>query len=136
MKVPLEESKSTDSTHRLVFDADGICIITLQGLPQPAEIERLIEDYVAGVELHPWRLKMILLDISRLQHMQARTRQVFSELLIQASHHYDDGVYLAVAGGPCMIRRYTEFFCKALKFGDRFHSFDTLEQAFVWLKKN
>lgn len=136
MKTTLEKTSAPCASHQLAFNDKGVCTIILEGLPQPTEIEGLIEEYVTRVELLPYPLKVILLDISRLAHMQALTRQVFSEFLIQASNHYGDKVQLLIAGGPYMIRKYTEIFCKALKFGDRFHSLEKLEQAQSWLKDN
>lgn len=38
---------------RLDFNENGVCRIRLEGLPEPSEIEQLIEDYVTGVELLP-----------------------------------------------------------------------------------
>lgn len=119
---------------KLVFTNEGVCYIVLNGLPQPNEIESLIEDYVSVVELSPCELKVILLDISQMVHMQARSRMVFAELLAQASHHYGDKVEVVIAGGPFMIRKYTEILCRSLRFGDRTHSFDSLEQALAWVE--
>jgi hypothetical protein len=122
------------SQERLVYTDDGVCYIVLDGLPHPKQVESLIEDYVSMVELSPCELKVILLDISEMTHMQARTRQVFAELLAQASHHYGDRVKVVIAGGPSMIRKYTEILCRSLRFGNRTHSFDTLDQALAWVE--
>ena len=118
----------------LTFTESGICRMQLEGLPQPSEIEELIESYVTKVELLPYPLKVILLDISQLVHMPVRTRQVFSDLLVEASRHYADKVEVVIAGGPPMIRKFTEILCKAIKFADKTHSFATLEEARSWIQ--
>jgi hypothetical protein len=106
----------------------------LEGLPQPSEIEKLIESYITKVELLPYPLRVILLDISELVHMPVRTRQVFSDLLVEASRHYADKVEVVIAGGPPMIRKFTEILCKAIKFAEKTHSFPTLEEARSWIQ--
>lgn len=131
-----ELSPGAQAKKRLTFSKDGICRICLEGLPKPFEIEALIEDYVANVEFFPYTLKVILLDISQLVHLAARSRQVFSELLVQASKHYGSEVQLVIAGGPPMIRKYTEIFCRALRFKKATLSFETLEQVISWLGSN
>jgi hypothetical protein len=130
---PLENA-SDDNV--LDFTEDGVCRIVLKGLPQPEELEELVGEYVSKVELLPYRLKVVLLDISELIHMKAQVRQIFSELLLQASRHYAEKVHVVIAGGPPMIRKYTEILCKALKFRNRTHSFDSLQAAKKWLKEN
>lgn len=120
---------------KLVFGKNGVCRVKLDGIPAPTDIETLIEDYVSKVELLPHYLKVILLDISGLVHMPALTRQVFSEFLREASHHYSDRVQVAIAAGPPMIRKYTEILCRALKFGDKTYCFETLQAAVAWLKE-
>ena len=118
----------------LAFSRNGICLIRLEGLPKPYEIEAIIEDYVAQVELLPYQLKVIILDISELVHLQAPSRKLFSELLVQASKRYGEKVQLLVAGGPTMIRKYTEIFCRALKFDKETICFETINEARQWLK--
>lgn len=118
----------------LDFTEQGLCRIKLDGLPQPEQIHALIESYVTEVELLPHTLRMIFLDISRLVHMQASTRKVFSELLVQASRHYSGKILLVIAGGPPMIRKYIEILCKALGFKQRIHSFADLADAARWIE--
>jgi len=118
----------------LVISKKGICLIHLEGLPKPFEIEAIIEDYVTKVELLPYPLQVIVLDISELVHLQAQSRKLFSELLVQASKRYGDEVQLIIAGGPPMIRKYTEIFCRALKFNKDTICFESTEQAKQWLK--
>lgn len=105
----------------------------LEGLPEPKEIEDLIEEYVTQVELLPYSLKIIYFDISNLTHMGARARQVFSELLTQASMHYGGKVQLVVAGGSLNLRRFIELFCKGIGFVDHSHFFETLKEADDWV---
>jgi len=135
----VEDSKNislkTSRKSKLEFNKKGICHIYLRGLPRPAEIETLIEDYVSEVELGPYPLKVILLDISELTHMQALSRRAFSEFLAQASNHYGDAVQVVIAAGPPMIRKYTEILCRALKFGSRTSSFDRMADARNWIQE-
>lgn len=119
----------------LSFSQDGICRITLTGLPLPTQIEELIEEYVTKVELLPHPLRVIFLDISQLVHMQAKTRQVFSELMVEASKHYAGQVQLVIAGGPAMIRKFTELFCRAIGFVDKTHCFSTLDEGVAWITR-
>lgn len=126
---------STSEGNLLAFNADGLCAIKLTGLPRPSEIEKLIESYVVNVELLPYSLKIILLNISELVHLNAPSRRVFSGLLVEASHHYGGEVELVIAAGPPMIRKYTEIFCRALKFGDKIQSFDSIDNAMSWINK-
>lgn len=118
---------------RLDFNENGVCRIRLEGLPEPSEIEQLIEDYVTGVELLPYSLKIILFDISALTHMGARSRQVFSDLLIQASKHYGGNVQLIVGGGSLNLRRFIELFCKGIGFSEQSHFFQALDEAENWI---
>jgi len=118
----------------LTFSHTGICRITLEGLPKPREIEGLVESYVREVELLPYPLKVIFLDISKLVHMQVNTRKIFSELLIEAGKHYAGQVKVVIAGGPSMIRKFTEIMCKASKFGDNIHCFATFDEAKDWTR--
>lgn len=120
--------------NELTFSRVGVCRILLEGLPEPFDIEKLIESYVREVELLPYPLKVILLDISELVHLQVRSRQVFSGLLIEASRKYAGEIQFVIAGGPPMIRKFAEIMCKASKFGDRTHSFAILEEAKAWIK--
>jgi len=138
--IPVESGISSVDTSsddsKLTFTENGICRIVLRGLPQTDELEELVGEYVSKVELLPYRLKVILLDISELIHMKAQVRQIFSDLLLQASRHYAEKVHVVIAGGPPMIRKYTEILCKALKFRNRTHSFDSLQAAKKWIKEN
>lgn len=118
---------------KLTFAEDGICRITLQGLPKSAEIEYLIDKYVSNVEFLPYPLRLIFIDISELVHMEARSRQVFSELLIQASKHYDEKVKLLIAGGSLNLRRYLELFCKSIGLKERSRILPTLAEAHQWI---
>jgi hypothetical protein len=98
-REPCSVVNTPGAQERLVFGKTGVCRIKLDGMPTPSDIETLIEDYVSKVELFPHSLKVILLDISGLVHMQALTRQVFSEFLREASRHYADNVQVAIAAG-------------------------------------
>ncbi|MBN2379337.1 hypothetical protein JXM67_05990 [candidate division WOR-3 bacterium] len=118
----------------LTFSRTGICKISLEGLPKPSEIEGLIESYVREVELLPYPLRVILLDISKLVHMQVRSRKTFAELLIEASRHYSENLVVVIAGGPPMIRKFTEIMCKASKFADNIYSFSSLNEAKDWAR--
>jgi hypothetical protein len=120
---------------QLSFNESGLCTIKLVGLPKPPEIEKLIESYVVNVELLPYSLKVILLDISDLVHLTAHSRKVFSGLLVEASRHYGNDVDLFIAGGPPMIRKYIEIFCKALRFGDKIKSIDSIDEAMSLIAK-
>ncbi|MBN2378387.1 hypothetical protein JXM67_01095 [candidate division WOR-3 bacterium] len=119
---------------KLAFFENGICNICLEGLPEALEIENIIEEYVLNVELLPNPLKLIFIDISGLVHMGVRSRQVFSELLIQASRHYEGKIELIVAGGSLNLRRYIQLFCKGIGFRERSHIFATLEEAQTWIE--
>jgi hypothetical protein len=119
----------------LEFGEDGVCRIFLAGLPESSEIEELIEDYVTKVELLPYPLRIIFLDISELVHMQVRPRQVFSELLTQASRQYAGKIQIVIAGGPPMIQKFTEILCKAIGFADKTHAFTTLEEGETWARE-
>jgi hypothetical protein len=119
----------------LSFCEDGLCTMHLEGVTQPREIENLIEEYVSGVELLPHHLRVILIDISELVHMGARSRQVFSELLIQASKHYGGKVELVIAGGSLNLRRFIELFCKGIGLRERSHFFEHLKEAQTWIAK-
>ncbi|MBD3285387.1 hypothetical protein GF359_03090 [candidate division WOR-3 bacterium] len=134
-KDTFNEVREKSAKSGLEFNNKGICHIHLRGLPKPAEIEKLIEDYVTEVELGPYPLKVILLDISELVHMQILSRRAFSEFLAQASNHYGDAVEVVIAAGPPMIRKYTEILCRALKFGQRTVSFDDIEAAEDWIRE-
>ena len=118
----------------LTFSRTGICRIALEGMPKPREIEGLIESYVREVELLPDPLKVIFLDISKLDHMQVKTRKFFSGLLIEAGRHYAGHVKVVIAGGPPMIRKFTEIMCKASKFGDNIYCFETSQEAKDWTR--
>lgn len=118
---------------KLTFFDNGICNILLEGLPQAEEIEEMIEEYVMNVELFPHPLKLIFIDISQLIHIGVRSRQVFSELLIQASNHYGGKIELVVAGGSLNLRRFIQLFCKGIGFRERSHIFTTLEEAKSWI---
>jgi len=119
----------------LSFSEDGVCTMHLEGVTQPREIENLIEEYVASVELLPYHLRVILIDISELIHMGARSRQVFSELLMQASKHYGGKVELVIACGSLNLRRFIQLFCKGIGFQERSHFFPTLKEAKDWIAK-
>jgi hypothetical protein len=119
----------------LSFSEDGVCTMHLEGVTQPREIENLIEEYVSGVELLPHHLRLILIDISELIHMGARSRQVFSELLIQASKHYGGRVELVIAGGSLNLRRFIQLFCKGIGLRERSHFFEHLKEAQAWITK-
>jgi hypothetical protein len=119
----------------LSFSEDGVCTMHLEGVTQPREIENLIEEYVSGVELLPHHLRLILIDISELVHMGARSRQVFSELLIQASKHYGGRVELVIAGGSLNLRRFIQLFCKGIGLRERSHFFENLKEAQAWITK-
>lgn len=118
----------------LDFSTDGICRIRLAGVPQPAEIEELIENYVINVELLPYRMRLIYIDISELVHMNFPARQVFSEFLMQASKHYDDKVNLVIVGGTLNLRRFLALFCKSIGLGQRSHIFEEQEEANRWVE--
>ncbi|MEA3311568.1 MAG: hypothetical protein U9Q76_05055 [candidate division WOR-3 bacterium] len=119
----------------LSFSEDGVCTMHLEGVTQPREIEDLIEEYVTGVELLPHHLRVILIDISELVHMGVRSRQVFSELLIQASKHYGGRVELVIAGGSLNLRRFIQLFCKGIGFQERSRFFEHLKEAQAWIAK-
>ncbi len=119
----------------LSFSEDGVCTMHLEGVTQPREIENLIEEYVTGVEILPHHLRVILIDISELIHMGARSRQVFSELLIQASKHYSGRVELVIAGGSLNLRRFIQLFCKGIGLRERSHFFKHLKEAQAWITK-
>ena len=119
--------------HELVFQDKGICRIRLIDIPSPEEIEELIEEYVTRVELLPCELRVILIDISGLRHMTARARQVFSELLVQASAHYQNRVKLVVAGGSRDLRIFIKLFCKGIGMQERSLFFPSVDQAVTWL---
>lgn len=119
---------------RLAFSQDGVCRIKLDGLPQQTEIEELIEEYVTKVELLPYRLRFILINISEMTHMGVRSRQVFSELLTQASKHYGGDVELLIAGGSLNLQRFIELFCKGIGFLEHSHFFKTTDEAESWLE--
>lgn len=118
---------------QLEFSQNGVCRIKLEGFPQPSEIEKLIEEYVIQVELLPYELRFMLIDISNMTHMGVRSRQVFSELLIQASKHYGGQVELLVAGGSLNLQRFIELFCKGIGFLERSHFFKSLKETEDWL---
>jgi|GEM_PF-3367554 len=118
---------------KLTFFENGICILKLEGLPVHDELENLIEEYVMNVELLPQPLKLIFVDISELVHMGIRSRQVFSELLIQASRHYGGKIELVISGGSLNLRRYIQLFCKSIGFKDRSHVFGKLDEANQWV---
>lgn len=118
---------------KLEFSADGICRIKLTEVPQPAEIEELIEDYVLSVELLPHKLRLIAVDISEMVHMIALSRRVFSEFLTQASKHYQGKVELVIAGGSLNLRRFLKLFCKSIGFRERSHIFAELSEATSWI---
>ncbi len=117
----------------LSFSKDGICRISFGGLPHPDEVVELVEEYVARVELLPYPLRVIFFDISRLIHMELRTRRIFSDFLIQASKHYEGKVELVVAGGSLNLRRFIQLFCRGIGFADRSHIFASLSEADFWL---
>ncbi|MCK4231578.1 hypothetical protein KAX06_02200 [candidate division WOR-3 bacterium] len=119
----------------LSFSEDGVCTMHLEGVTQPREIENLIEEYVTGVEILPHHLRVILIDISELVHMGARSRQVFSELLMQASKHYGGKVELVIACGSLNLRRFIQLFCKGIGFQERSHFFEHLKEAQAWISK-
>lgn len=120
---------------KLSFSEDGVCAIHLEGVPQPAEIENLIEEYVTGVEILPHHLRIILIDISELEHMGALSRQAFSELLMQASKHYGGRIELIIAGGSLNLRRFIQLFCKGIGFQERSHFLPALKEAQAWIAK-
>lgn len=117
----------------LSFSQDGVCRICLSGLPEPFEVEHVIEEYVSGVELLPHRLWIILIDISDLTHMGIRSRQVFSELITQASKHYGGKIELVIAGGTPNLQRFIELFCKGIGFRDQSQFFKNLQEAEDWI---
>jgi len=119
----------------LAFSQDGVCTMHLEGVTQPREIEDLIEEYVTSVELLPYHLRLILIDISELVHMGVRSRQVFSELLTQASKHYGGKVELVIAGGSLNLRRFIQLFCKGIGLRERSHFFEHLKEAQAWITK-
>jgi len=119
---------------RLIFYEHGICNIRLSGFPEPGEIEEIIEEYVTSVELLPYSLRVIFIDISGLVHMGARSRQVFSELLIQSSRHYGGNIELVIAGGSMNLRRFIHLFCKGIGFKERSHVFADLDEAQSWIE--
>lgn len=116
----------------LTFTREGLCYISLAGLPRPDEIEGIVEEYVSGVELLPYPLKLIFIDISKLVHMEIRCRRIFSELLTQASRHYNGQVEMVVAGGSLNLRRFIQLFCKGIGFNERSHFFEDIDEAEVW----
>lgn len=118
----------------LSFSDDGICRISFVGFPNPDEVVELVEEYVASVELLSKPLKLVFFDISRLVHMELRTRRIFSELLMQASKHYQGKVELVVAGGSLNLRRFIQLFCRGIGFADRSHIFPDLSEADYWVK--
>ncbi|MBD3284864.1 hypothetical protein GF359_00775 [candidate division WOR-3 bacterium] len=118
---------------KLAFFDNGICVMKLKGLPEPGQIENLIEEYVMKVELLPQPLKLIVIDISQMIHMGVRSRQVFSELLIQASRHYGGKIELVIAGGSLNLQRYIQLFCKSIGFKDRSHVLADMEEANLWI---
>ena len=119
----------------LAFSEDGVCRMRFTDVPPPEEIERLIEDYVTNVELLPYHLRVILIDISELKHMGALSRQAFSELLTQASKHYGDKVELVIVGGSLNLRRFIQLFCKGIGLRERSHFFEHLKEAQDWITK-
>jgi len=119
--------------NHLDFSNNGLCTIVLKGLPSPKEIEGLIEKYVSKVELEAYPLRIMLIDISHMRHMGARSRQVFSELLTQASKHYGGNVKIIVAGGSVNLQRFIELFCKGIGFKEHSHFFRTLDEAREWI---
>ena len=119
----------------LKFSQNGVCRILFSGVPEPEEIEELIEDYVTQVEFLPHRLQIIYLDISGLKHLGARSRQVFSELITQASTRYKDQIKMVVAGGSLSLRRFIELFCKGIGFYERSVFFESNQDAEHWISK-
>jgi hypothetical protein len=118
---------------QLSFTEDGVCTICLTGFPTPYEIEGMVEEYVSGVELLPYELKIMFIDISGLEHMKAHSRLVFSELLAQASLRYQNKVIVVVGGGSHNIRQYISLLCKSLGFADRCMIFEDIIQARSWI---
>ncbi len=119
----------------LGFRADGVCMIDLSGVPPPEEIETLVEDYVTNVELLPYELRLIFIDISHLEHMTFVSRQMFSELLKQASKHYGGGVEFVIAGGSLNLRRFLALLCKSIGLAERSHIFEDLKGAGSWVQE-
>lgn len=119
----------------LHFGEDGVCRISMKGVPRPANIEGLIESYITQVELLPNPLRVISIDISGLEHMIAQTRRVFSELLTQASSHYEGKVQMVVAGGSLDLRRFIELLFKGIGASSRSHVFADTKQAKSWIHK-
>lgn len=120
---------------RLTFSVEGVCRITLSGIPEPAEMEDLVEEYVANVEVKPHPMHLIFIDISKLVHMAARQRQIFSELITQASQHYGGHVELVIAGGSLNLRRFLELFCKSIGFRGCSHIFEDVAEAHSWIER-
>lgn len=119
----------------LDFSASGVCRITLNGLPDQTELEELIEEYVTKVEVLPYQLRAILIDISELIHMGIRSRQVFSELLTQASRHYGGQVEVIIGGGSINLVRFLKLFMKNIGFKEKSHFFEDIHEAEDWISR-
>jgi hypothetical protein len=119
----------------LEFSTEGVCRIRLDGLPDHTELEELIEEYVTKVEILPYHLWVILIDISELVHMGIRSRQVFSELLIQASKHYGGQVEVVIGGGAINLVRFLKLFMKNIGFKEKSHFFEDIGEAESWIAR-
>jgi len=119
----------------LDLSASGVCRITLNGLTDQTELEELIEEYVTKVEVLPYQLRAILIDISELIHMGIRSRQVFSELLTQASRHYGGQVEVIIGGGSINLVRFLKLFMKNIGFKEKSHFFEDIHEAEDWISR-
>lgn len=119
----------------LEFSSSGVCRITLDGLPDQTELEDVIEEYVTKVEILPYRLRAILIDISELIHMGIRSRRVFSELLTQASKHYGGQVEVVIGGGSINLVRFLKLFMKNIGFKEKSHFFEDIHEAEEWISR-